>query len=168
MGKVLLYGAGKACLAMQCAPTTETDGYSTNPFKVLNGTQYNSMYYYTYSTSNYQSMMPSFQIYNGLTGYASADTEDDFSLEHYTTREISNVSYVRTATAERGGRVYSIRVTNNNSESVSVGSIKFTKSIACPAKSSTGKDALILGYFFDSAVTINPGESKTFAIEFNP
>lgn len=167
MSKILLYTAGKACVAMQCIPTTATDGYQVNAYKDINGNSYNTIYFYTYSTSNYNNIMKGMQFYANLTGYCSADTEDDFSLDHYTTREIADLTYERTVTAQRGGRTYTIKVTNNGDSDVSVGSMKFTKAIYAPAESAGDKTCLILGVFFDSPVTISAGETKLFAIAFN-
>lgn len=167
MGKILLYGAGRACQAYSCEPTVQGEGYAVHPYKTIDGTSSSAVYWYTYSTTNYNYIMNNMKFYTGLTSYASADTESDFSLDHYTTREISGLSYSRSTSTQTAGRIYTCQVTNNNAEDITVGSIKFTKDVYYQSSGSSKKNCLILGYFFDSPVTIPAGGVKTFVVNFD-
>lgn len=166
MGKILLYKPGRACQALLAKPT-QSGSYSAlvHPFKAIDGTEKSALLYYS---NNFSNSMENIQFYDGLTGYASADTENDFSLNHYTIRDIPGVTYSRTSSAQTGGKVYTIQVTNTGSEAITVGSIKFTKTIhAMAGESQSNLNCVILGYFFDEPVTIEAGTTKTFAVNFD-
>ena len=166
MGKILLYKAGKAVMAYLCAPTTSSLQSSVKPFKLLDGTEVDYLFYGTGGGDDGNLVGKNARLFNDCTVYASEDTENDFSLDHYTTREISNLSYSRTSSAQLAGRIYTIQITNNGASSVDVGSLKFTKVLRQTRNANYSAGSLMFGYFFDAPVTIDAGETKTFAINF--
>ncbi len=163
MGKILLYKAGRACLALQSGAS------SFHTFKDVNGDDcWGLVYDTTQPATTLRKIVNDLKVYNDLTGYASEDTEEDFSLDHYSTREIANVSYSRTSATSTGGIVYTIQVTNDSSAEISVGSIKFTKTLDTANGGSLATSTCLLwGYFLDTPVTIGVGETKTFAINLD-
>ena len=167
MGKILLYPAGRACMSILCNPAlygTNNDRYHTHNYKIVSGAQ---------KTGVQMDKMDNIQIYSGLTSYASADTEEDFSLDlsnakSYEIRGISNLTYTRGETAQIGGRTLTLQVTNGGADSITVNSLKFSKVVYYSTDSGKGSgEALLWGYFLDSPVTIGVGETKTFAINLD-
>ena len=167
MGKILLYKGGLACQSL--LGNTDSSAYSNaaiyvHPFLTVDGTEISALVYSTSTGTWIQNV----RMYDGLTGYVSADGENDFSLSHYTAREISDISYSNSSSNQTGGKIYTIQATNGGSSEVTVKSVKFVKSLK--GKDSSGninKDTLIMGYFFDSPVTIGVGETKTFVVNFD-
>ena len=166
MGTIKLYKPGRACQSYlgNTAGSSGNSTLETHPFKALDGTEYNVLYWSTNAAGYIKNAL----IYDSLIGYVSADSENDFSLDHYTTREISNISYSRTSSNQIGGKIYTIQATNNGAEDVTVGSIKFTKEIG--SKNNSGMyniNCLLMAYFLDSPVTIPAGGVKTFVVNFD-
>ncbi len=174
MGKILLYRPGRACVAGQLNVLDEWGqtggGRYVHPYKGITGTEQTYLYI---GTSSYAAeCLNNLQLYANLTGYVSADTENDFSLDlsdekSYAIRDVANIGYSRSSSVGRGYRIYTISATNNGSSEVTVNSIKFVKSIMYWGGSSSKMDCLVLGYFLDSPVTIGVGETKTFAINLD-
>ena len=170
MGKIKLYKAGLACQALQTNPSDASvaNFKATHDFKDTSGNTCNGLMWNTTGTNQLINSAKALQYYSDLTGYVSADTETDFSLDHYARREISNITYTRSNTAQTGGRIYTLQITNGNSAEISVGSIKFEKMIfALKSGSSSSVTCLIFGYFFDTPVTIPAGGTKTFVVNFD-
>lgn len=185
MGKILLYRAGRAAISLLSTPSGSIGSggkRNVNTWKDENGDEYSTWYFDTSSSTTNGNIIYYMSIFNGggstggqstnpdLKGYASADTEEDFSLDHYTTREIANLTYSRNESPQTAGRIITTQVTNNGSEAVTVNSLKFVKKVkAYPSGSSSASDknALLWGYFLDSPVTIGVGETKTFALNFD-
>lgn len=163
MGKLMLYSAGRAMLSQCCHATSDAYG-DTPTYKTLDGQSYSKLGY----AKTAAQAVKVYGFCQSLTGYVSADTVEDFSLDHYTTRELANISYSRTEAGNVNGRAYTITATNNNASAVTVGSIKFTKTINYATSGAAGdKVALISGYFLDTPVTIEAGATKTFAVNID-
>lgn len=176
MGKLLLYGAGRAIQSYACGLPSTTGGYQTNSYKDTSGNSYSSIWIWikSYNTSSATNtankVIEQLKWLDGLTGACSADTEADFDLVDYTTNAIADVSVSQSNLATVNGRIYTVTATNNGASDVSVGSIKFTKGIYAPAgetDSPTAQTCLICGYFLDNPVTLGVGETKTFAVNFD-
>lgn len=166
MGKLMLYGAGRACQSLACL-SPGSNGTNVTAFKDKDGNSRNALAYGTGTNSTQYNKNTGY--FRDLTGYISADTIEDFDLTDYTTNAIANVSS-SSSSAQSGtnGRIYTITATNNNTEAIIVASIKFTKTIAYFYSNSFGDcTALICGYFLDTPVTIEAGATKTFAVNID-
>jgi len=169
MGKILLYSAGRACQSFLSNTGAVNNELTVHPYKDINGAQYTGLYW----ADNNNVYFVNASIYNGVTGYISADTEQDFSLDlsdakSYETRDFQNISYSRSSSNQTGGKIYTIQATNNGSEAITVCSLKFRKNIKRKTNSgATDTDCVLWGYFLDAPVTIGVGETKTFAINID-
>lgn len=173
MGKIMLYKAGRMCQSLSVITPASTNSrfyIDTNSYKATDGTTLTGIICTTYANATVAvSTVNNMSLFRSITGYVSPDTVSDFDASDYTTNEISNISYTRTESVSKNGRILNISATNNGASAVSVGSIKFTKSLV--VRDTDGHDGnytcLICGYFLDTPVTIEAGATKTFAVNID-
>lgn len=168
MGKILLYSAGRACQSLSSNILVPSGVATASVQGFLDTSGNTKTELYISAGSNYASAtITNLRFMNGLTSYVSNDKDTDFDISHYTTRELSDITYnSRASTSSVSGCIYTVSVTNTSSESQEINSIKFTKRLYSSSTSSS-ITCLILGYFFDSAVTLASGETKTFAVNLD-
>ena len=170
MGKLMLYGAGRACQIITCKDNDSGVVYMTVPtFKDTSGTDRNTISKTT-SSSYVSNFKENASLFMNLTGYISTDTIDDFTLDTsktkaYQTNAIADISYTRSSAVSTNGRTYTITATNDGASAVSVSSIKFTKTVWY--NNNTSSTCLTVGYFLDTPVTIEAGATKTFAVNID-
>lgn len=167
MGKLMLYGAGRACQIASSKGTDSGVTYATiHAYKDTSGNTYNTIG--NSSGSNYSgTTCNNIQYLKDLTGHISADTLADFTLDDYNANALSDIGYTRTMATNTNGVIYTITATNNGASAVTVGSIKFAKNVYYKSNSSNVCSCLIAGYFLDTPVTIEAGATKTFAVNID-
>lgn len=134
-----------------------------NPF-IRNGNDYKTLPYKVVTGVNYSGINvggnADIPVYENLIPVASSTSVYD--VNDYALNAISNVVCTKAYSYPQGaGNVFAtitITITNNNSTATTINSIKFHKSIY--RTGGYNADVLICGYFFDTPLELQSGETK--------
>jgi hypothetical protein len=104
---------------------------------------------------------------------ATEDLVANYSLNDYSISSPLTVTYTtnRVISSNSAKYTFNIIVSNNTGSDITMGCVKFHKSICYGGKATSSsplvyKNLLCYGYYLDTPVTISAGSSQTIAIEF--
>ena len=170
MGKLMLYGAGRSlqCLHLNLDYNIANNKSSVPSFKTTNGSSYSAIYNFkTSSNSNvFDKSKKVLYLFDGWKGSISSDNLENFDVQQYAPNSLSNINYSRSNSVTISNRIYTINATNNNTNSIIVNSIQFTKTLVL-WDGGAEQTVLVAGYFLDEPVTIEAGKTKTFAVNID-
>lgn len=160
MGVLKIHQGGLAIQALGLINAIQNNPTTTVPFKNLSGANYNTVWGDTSSNQNFF----------GVQARATADLLDNYSVEDYAVNVVGSNSVGQTKTIINDttnhiygfSDVFNVTVTNNGNDAITVGCIRFYKSIKI--NYSVTSDVLLFSYYLDSPLAIAPGETQTIAV----
>ena len=171
MGSIKKYQAGLSLEYINFDPNTEST-VSSNvqsnvpAYKDVNGNSRTTIALYT-SSFNAKECRRNTTPYSFLKAVASTETLSQYNVSNYALNSVGSADYSAASSGE--AKTITVGVTNNTASSITVGSIKFYKTINWSTNSQPNCtcDVLICAYFFDEPKVLEPNEEFTTAIKFD-